>query len=169
MKQKNTNIAKKICLIGRFAVGKTCLVRRFVTQQFSHKYQTTVGVSISTKNICINNVDMSMVIWDIAGFEQDGHYVHYLRGVHGIIWVVDGTESESYTILKEISGTLPEIKNVPSICFINKCDLVNEWRITNRHINKLKLFNDKVITCSAKTGENVEEGFQSLACLLLRQ
>ena len=160
-------IAKKICLIGRFAVGKTSLVKQYIDKQFGEKYKTTVGVSISTKTITVESKDVSLVIWDIAGFEQDGHYTHYMRGVHGLIWVVDGTERESFDIIDTINKSLPEIKQIPSVCFINKSDLVNEWIINESEIDGLKEFNYAVYKTSAKTGENVEIGFNKLASLLL--
>lgn len=160
-------IAKKICLIGRFAVGKTCLVKQFISKQFGEKYKTTVGVSISTKTIKIDDTELSLVIWDIAGFEQDGHYTHYLRGVHGLIWVVDGTEPESLEILDVIKKTLPEITQIPSVCFINKYDLADEWKINTAEIKLLKTFNHSVYKTSAKTGKNVEKGFMKLAEVLL--
>lgn len=160
-------IAKKICLIGRFAVGKTSLVKQFINQQFGEKYKTTVGVSISTKEVIVSDTELSMVIWDIAGFEQDGHYTHYLRGVHGIIWVLDGTEPESFEILDIISNSLPEIIQIPSICFINKHDLIDDWFVKESHLTQLKEQNYTVLNCSAKTGENVEAGFNKLAELLV--
>lgn len=161
-------LAKKLCLIGRFAVGKTSLVKQFIDQQFSDKYKTTVGVSISTKEIMIDDTHLSLIIWDIAGFEQEGHYKHYLRGLHGVIWVVDGTEPESLKAMDVIFNTTPELKQVPSICFINKHDLVDDWLITDDEINKLKQTYPIVLKCSAKTGENVEVGFDSLAKLLVQ-
>lgn len=160
-------IAKKICLIGRFAVGKTSLVKQYIDKQFGEKYKTTVGVSISTKEVIINDFEISLVIWDIAGFEQDGHYQHYMRGVHGLIWVIDGTEPESLEIMDTINNSLPEIKKIPSVCFINKNDLINEWIVTEKDIQSLKEFNYAVFETSAKTGKNVELGFNTLAKLLI--
>ncbi len=160
-------IAKKICLIGRFAVGKTSLVKQFIEKQFGEKYKTTVGVSISTKELVVKDIELSMIIWDIAGFEQDGHYTHYLRGVHGIIWVMDGTEPESFDILDLISESIPEITQIPSICFINKHDLSEDWHVEDRHLEQLKELNYAVLNSSAKTGENVEKGFTKLAELLV--
>ena len=161
-------VAKKICLIGRFAVGKTSLVKRYINDQFGEKYKTTVGVSISTKDVVLSeDEEVSLVIWDIAGFEQDGHYQHYLRGVHGVIWVVDGTEPESFEILDVISSSIPEIKSIPSVCFVNKCDLNDDWLITEKEIDQLKEFNYSVLLSSAKTGANVEKGFLDLARQLI--
>lgn len=161
------SVAKKVCLIGRFAVGKTSLVKQYINQEFGEKYKTTVGVSISTKNILVNNDTVSLVIWDIAGFEQDGHYAHYLRGTHGLIWVIDGTEPESFETLKTINESIPEIKQIPSVCFINKHDLQNEWAIQDKDIEDLKKFNYTVFKTSAKTGKNVNAGFQKLAEILV--
>jgi len=160
-------IAKKICLIGRFAVGKTSLVKQFVSQQFDEKYKTTVGVSISTKELTFNDTHVSLIIWDISGFEQDGHYADYLRGVHGVIWVLDGTEPESFSILDLIANSIPEIKQIPSICFINKCDLKEDWIVKDSDIKILQEYNSLVLFSSAKTGENVELGFTKLAEMLI--
>ncbi len=61
-------LQKKICLLGDFAVGKTSLVARFVNNQFSEKYLTTVGVKMDTKLIAVNdNLSVKLIIWDIAG------------------------------------------------------------------------------------------------------
>jgi len=162
-------LAKKICLIGRFGVGKTSLVKQYIDKQFSEKYKTTVGVSISTKSLLLDDIELSLVIWDIAGFEHDGHYNHYLRGVHGLIWVIDGTEPESFSILDTMTHSLPQLKQIPSICFINKHDLISDWIIGNNEIDILTKNHHLVLNSSAKTGKNVELGFQTLAKLLLNQ
>jgi len=161
------NIAKKICLIGRFAVGKTSLVKQYIDNQFSEKYKTTVGVSISTKKLQIDGIELSLVIWDIAGFEQENHYMNYLRGVHGLIWVVDGTEPESLSILDTISHSFPKITQIPSLCFINKYDLIDQWIITDKDVKRLEETFKIVLKTSAKTGVNVEEGFNQLADILI--
>ena len=48
-------IKKKICMLGGFAVGKTSLVKRFVTGQFSEKYHTTIGVKIDQKTVHLSD------------------------------------------------------------------------------------------------------------------
>ena len=42
-------IQKKICLLGAFSVGKTSLIKRYVSSIFDEKYLTTVGVKIDKK------------------------------------------------------------------------------------------------------------------------
>jgi small GTP-binding protein len=157
-------ISKKICLVGRFAVGKTSLVDRYVKNHFSEKYQTTVGVAISTK---IMDERTKFVIWDIAGFEQENHYKPYLRGAHGIIFVVDATEPESLHTLNQILQDAPELKGIPSVCFINKADLVDDIIWQDDFTNSITALTNQHFWTSAKTGENVEAGFVALSQHLL--
>ena len=152
----------KVCLLGRFAVGKTSVVDRYINNEFSEHYQTTVGVSIATKVLD----DIKMIIWDIAGFEHDKHYLPYLRGAHGAIWVVDSTEPESVDVIDEIIASVPQIEDVPAICLVNKMDLQDQYRLTNEHIKRLeKRFNHLLYT-SAKTGAEVNTGFEKIKNLL---
>ncbi|WP_395377766.1 Rab family GTPase [Marinicella sp. W31] len=156
---------QKVCLLGRFAVGKTSLVDRYINNAFSEQYQTTVGVSIATKIID----DLKMIIWDIAGFEHDKHYLPYLRGSHGAIWVVDSTEPDSVEVIDEIIASAPQIEQVPAICLVNKMDLKNQYRLSHDHILRLeKRFGDLIYT-SAKTGADVEMGFEKIKSVLQNQ
>lgn len=151
-------------MIGRFAVGKTSLVDRFVKNHFSEKYQTTVGVGVSTK---IMDETTKFIIWDIAGFEQENHYKPYLRGAHAIIYVVDATEPESIATLDIILQDSPELLDKPSICFINKSDLTDEIQWQDEFDLKLSKITSNSFWTSAKTGENVETGFIALSHQLL--
>ena len=146
-------------MIGRFAVGKTSLVDRFVKNNFSEKYQTTVGVAISTK---IMDENTKLIIWDIAGFEQNNHYKPYLRGAHGIIYVVDATEPESIKTLDIILTDSPELAEKPAVCFVNKADLKDDIKWQDAFDAKLNQIANRTLWTSAKTGENVEDGFTEL-------
>jgi small GTP-binding protein len=48
--------SKKICMIGDFSVGKTSLIRRYMDNQFSDQYLTTVGVKISRKLVSLDGL-----------------------------------------------------------------------------------------------------------------
>ena len=78
-------IAKKICLIGDFNVGKTSLIRRFVENKFSDRYLTTIGVKISRKSITIEATEqqVNLLIWDIEGQTKEKAIPNnYLQGAH---------------------------------------------------------------------------------------
>ena len=83
---------KKVCMLGGFAVGKTSLVRRFVSNVFSDHYHTTIGVTVEKKSVIVDDRDVMLVLWDLYG-EDEFQRVRdsYLRGSAGYILVMDGT------------------------------------------------------------------------------
>src|SRR2546428_12569739 len=44
----------KVCLVGEGAVGKTCLIRRFIQDQFDDRYISTLGAKASKKEIRVD-------------------------------------------------------------------------------------------------------------------
>jgi len=90
---------KKVCLIGDFSVGKTSLVQQYVNQAFSEKYLTTIGVKIDTKLIELEDDELKLVLWDVAGRDSlSSINTSYLVGASGIILVLDGTRKETTKI-----------------------------------------------------------------------
>lgn len=64
-------IAKKVLLVGNFGVGKTSLIRRFVLNEFSEDYISTIGVRVSTKILNVEEEEMKLLIWDVAVTSDD--------------------------------------------------------------------------------------------------
>lgn len=160
---------KKICLIGGFAVGKTSLVRRYVSGIFSDDYLTTVGVKIDKRPESIDGDEALLMIWDLAGRDEFAAVQKsYLRGAEGFLYVADGTRKETLKDAEEeialIDGTHPD---AVSILLINKHDLTREWEIEEGDLEPFKERGMKVFFTSAKTGENVESAFRDLAARLL--
>ncbi len=162
----------KICLVGESEVGKTCLIRRFVFDQFDDKYISTVGTKITKKKIKIqlNNElrDVHLMIWDIMGqlgFRQILQEAYFF-GAQGIIAVCDITRERTlldlYSWMDAVCSVAGEI---PVAFFGNKCDLMDDQQVG---LNGLKSFasryeNALAYLTSAKTGFNVELGFRTLA------
>lgn len=160
-------VKKKICLLGAFAVGKTSLVKQFIENIFSSKYQTTLGVKIDKKSVCIDDQNVDLIIWDLAG-EDDFITVKmsYLRGAAAYLIVIDGTRSDTLdTALNLIERAEKEAGRLPFVVLVNKFDLVSKWEITDDDIAMIEAQGNKVFKSSAKTGENVEAAFESIARL----
>ena len=64
-------IAKKVLLVGNFGVGKTSLIRRYVLNEFSEDYISTIGARVSTKIVKVNNQEIKFLIWDVAGVNDN--------------------------------------------------------------------------------------------------
>jgi len=158
-------IQKKICMVGMFGVGKTCLVQQFVHSIFAARYLSTVGVKIDRKDVKSGDQDVRLMLWDLEGRDGvrdvNGSYV---RGAHGIIYVVDGTRRETVDQIFDIrDNVLREVGEVPSVIALNKIDLKEDWKMRAGEEEDLASRGLHLVRTSAKTGEGVEETFQWLA------
>ncbi|MEM6262807.1 MAG: Rab family GTPase [Bacteroidota bacterium] len=162
------SVSKKIALIGSHAVGKTSLVSQFIHNKFPEEYLTTIGLKVDKKTVVIDNFQLDMVIWDIAGQDDADNVPHYyLRGCSGIILVTDLSRPNTYKKLKEQASMLKGlIPNVEIVIAANKKDLLTAEEIT-RVTGEYPLPPDAVT--SAKLGEGVEEMFIEMAKKLLAQ
>lgn len=162
-------IQKKICMLGSFAVGKTSLVRRYVESIYSEVYQTTVGVKVDKKTVQIDSTEMTLVIWDLYGEDEfQKMRWSYLRGSAGFLLVADGTRRATLdkAFLLE-QRAKEEVGEIPFVLVVNKNDLVEDWKLDASLEAQFAAKNWKVLRCSAKTGENVEEAFSQLARKML--
>ena len=157
--------SRKICILGDFAVGKTSLVRRFVHNQFSDKYLSTIGVKVDTKEV-IGTGDraLKLAIWDVAGTDTPTElFVRYTRGAAGFLLVADATRAETLGCCTDLrDAVFAAIGRMPYVLLVNKADLT-EYREVDA--GAAGQFDDALarLDTSALTGANVEHAFQVLA------
>jgi len=115
--------------------------------------------------------------WDLAGQSKLREYwIHYMKEMDGIVYVVDAQDvARLLTSRDELHRVLrhPDvhINRAPLLIFLNKCDAqlvtkerlkevfeINGWVSEDRNVS--------VCECVAKTGKNVEVGFNWLASQL---
>jgi small GTP-binding protein len=158
-------ISKKICLVGDFGVGKTSLIRRFVEQQFSDQYLSTVGVKISRKTL--ESVNLQMLIWDLEGHTKFKAIAPtYLQGGSGVVIVADVTRQETVERITDHIKLFLSVNPKGSIVLaLNKSDLVEDEKLTKlTHLVQLH-YSEQVLgvyQTSAKTGLYVDEIFNKL-------
>ena len=161
--------ARKICLLGDFAVGKTSLVGRFVNNTFGERYLTTVGVKIDTKELALGELHrMRLVIWDLAGSSTLSTPARaYIQGSHGFLVVCDGTRKST---LESALGLLDSARAMvgmkPAILLVNTQDLSESWEIDQDSLEGARKKCSAVYSSSAKTGANVERAFSAIGALL---
>jgi small GTP-binding protein len=162
-------IQKKVCLVGVFGTGKTCLVQRFVHSIFSAKYHSTVGVKIDRKSLTVGDTAVALLLWDLAGRHDDEDISPtYLTGAHGILYVVDGTRRETLEQVFELHELARSAAgDVPSVVALNKNDLTDQWCLGPAEIEGLAKERWHPVRTSAKTGEGVEATFAWLARAML--
>ena len=165
-------ISRKIVLIGDFATGKTSLIRRFVDNQFSDSYLSTLGVKISKKIIELPREKFQGIIWDIEGGTSSKPLNStYLAGAHGCILVADITRGETLEHIGDYIRLVKlKVSGIPSVLVLNKCDRMDaEAQRKVLLVAEEKYADDveAVYLTSAKTGEGVEKMFHTLASKLL--
>ncbi len=162
-------LAKKICMVGAFAVGKSSLVRRYVESLFDEKYHTTIGVKIDKKIVTVESEQVRLMIWDIEGVDVFTDLnPTYLRGASGIVLVVDQTRENSVTSASSILNIVTQhLDTVPLVLMVNKNDLSGEFGVSQQQIKALGIEPENTFLTSAKTGEAVDCAFHRLAELML--
>lgn len=161
---------KKICVVGEFGVGKTSLISQYIYSLFSEKYHTTVGVKIDKKQCLVDDAQVNLVIWDLAG-ESPLRTLKpsQVRGASGFLLVADGTRPDTLDIAIALQRKVVEILGpVPFIFLLNKADLVEEWAVDADITKKLEKKGWDVRLSSAKTGQGVEDIFLDLSRRLIQ-
>jgi small GTP-binding protein len=155
----------KVCLIGSFGVGKTSLVKRFVSSIYDDRYLTTVGVRVDRREMKARGEDVTLVLWDLAGEDNfTGLAMKHLRGMSGYIVVVDGTRHDSYVTALRLQQEVAAVH--PAAHFVllaNKSDLRQDWEVPAGEFDLLSTQGWSVHSTSAKTGDGVEAAFAHLA------
>ena len=114
----------KIVMIGDIYVGKSSLLTRFAEDQFEEDYASTIGVDFRFRPIQVNNILANLQIWDTTGQEKYKAVTdQYFRGAHGVIFVFDLTERESFIHLHQWVEELQD-KVEPNVQFLV---IGNKW------------------------------------------
>lgn len=163
-----TAVARKLCMLGDFGVGKTSLVARFVRSTFSEKYLTTVGVKVDSKEVALpGRAACKLVIWDIAGRSNlDALNMTYLRGASALLLVADGTRERSlHAALNLLMQSRTLLPDAVVVLAVNKLDLVEQWEVAPSSLAELRR-TLPVHETSACSGEGVEAAFADIAARL---
>ena len=157
---KITTYEFKIILIGSIAVGKTAIISRYMTNQFTPEHTCTIKVEYKTKIIKINNMEQAKLkIWDTCGEEKFRAITRqYYQDADGIILVYDIANKSSYNNIliwiNEIRNSAPE--NYSLLLVGNKSDLSKERVISEQEGKKLALdLGINFVEVSAKNGNNI--------------
>ena len=155
-------LKKKICMVGKFGVGKTSLVRRFVDSIFSDDYISSIGVKIDRKDVTVGTTAVTLMLWDLAG-EDDLKQLNmaHLRGTAGYILVADGCRATTFEKAVELQGRIEQLLGpLPFVIVLNKADLRDGWEIERTDSEQRGW---STYETSAKDGTGVEEMFHSFA------
>ena len=167
----------KMCIFGDGGVGKTTLVNRYISEKYSEDFKKTIGVDFYTKTVLIQDVKVTLQIWDFAGENKFKNLLAtYIIGASGGIFMYDISRFSSLTNIDkwlDVLKKVPDINNqyIPLLLVGGKSDLnskgkrVIEKEYAQDYGKKRNLFD--FFECSSKTGENVEKVFTTIAHKML--
>ena len=165
------DIYLKILLIGDTSVGKTSILCKYIDDEFSDTYLSTIGIEFKIKSLIINGKKVLLRIWDTSGQERYRSITqNFYRNANGILFIFDITKKETFDNIKIwlTDSENCEDNKVAKMLIGNKIDLENKRKIDNETIKKFAEKKEmKYFEASAKEGINIDNIFRELAELIL--
>ena len=173
----------KVVLIGNSGVGKSNLLSRLNTNEFSDEFLSTIGVEFLTKVLEVDGVRVKAQVWDTAGQERYNSMMStYYRNAKGALIVYDISDPKSFEAAERWRKDLVDQANVDGLVLMlvgNKCDLDGEGKrkVTHAQAQQYAISTDAAVTktpmlfeeASAKSGHNVQKVFIDLLTAVHRQ
>jgi len=164
----------KICLVGATEVGKSSLLQRFAYDEFSERYLSTLGTKVAKKPVVLESsegpIQITLIIYDIMGQRslRDSLKEAYFHGAQGILAVCDLTRETTLDELHDwVRIAKEQAGEVPVVFLGNKVDLRDRFPIDEARLrDEATRHRAPHFLTSAKTAENVEAAFRTLAAAI---
>jgi small GTP-binding protein len=161
-------------MLGDPGVGKTSLIRRFVHDEFSDDYLSTIGAKVSDKDLRLKKDGkdclLHLVIWDIAGQQSFTSVAPSMfKGAQGAFIICDVTRRKTLDDMHNwIYNLNKNAGRVPFVVLVNKWDLVDRKAFELVDVERVAEGHESCcLSTSARTGHNVEAAFKRLGEFLL--
>ncbi|KAH6651218.1 P-loop containing nucleoside triphosphate hydrolase protein [Chaetomium tenue] len=120
----------KIILVGPSGTGKSCLLHRFVKNEWQVLASSTLGVEFATKIVKVGSGSrrrrIKLQLWDTAGTERFRSVSRsYYRGAAGVVLIYDVTSYSSFRDLQPFLNDARAIasRNLSLLLVGNKLDI----------------------------------------------
>ena len=161
-----------IITLGCSEVGKTCIIQRYLENEFSSSTISTIGVDCKAKLFNINSIKYKIIYYDTAGQER---YLSisskYIKSANGVILVYDITNQKSFSKIQEWSNNLEKNnKNYIAVLVGNKIDLESKRQVSKKEgLTLANQLNVEFYETSCLTNENVEEMMDKISTLTINK
>ncbi|CAH8576399.1 unnamed protein product [Schistosoma margrebowiei] len=160
----------KVIFVGDSGVGKSSIIRKFVSGVFDLNLPLTVAIDFHVKFMHCDGTNLYLQLWDTAGQEKFRSITRqYYRKSDGVIIVFDATNESSFLAVRSWLQSVTEETDENTVILIleNKSDLIegsDKRAVSRATIDKIvRVYKTMCFEVSAKTGHNIEEAFMVMA------
>jgi small GTP-binding protein len=167
----------KVVIIGNVSVGKSSIIKRYISNEFSEDYKCTIGTESFIKSLFISDKKkVNLKIWDTCGQEKFRTVTRqYYHDTQAILLVFDLTNEKSFNDLNSwLDEAINYISDKKCLFFLfgNKSDEKEKIVIDNDQITKFLQKNHKIkryFEVSALNGHNIELAFEKISQYLAQK
>jgi small GTP-binding protein len=156
----------KVVLVGDMSVGKTNIIAKYLKNDFSEDYKTTIGVEFHSKIAKVEGHVVKAQIWDTCGQERFKSITDsYYRGAKGAFVVYDITRKNTFESVDSWISALRSAadKNLNIIIIGNKSDLEDQRQVeTEQGEEKAQNNEAAFLETSAYSGDNIDKAFDNM-------
>ena len=158
----------KCVLVGNATVGKTTLIRRYLTNEFIETYSATHGVEINQLTFNTDDGLIRLNVWDCSGQEKYGEFsAAYNAQADCAIVMIDLSSRISFDdCFKWFARVKNSRDNIPIVLVGNKCDVAIR-AVVPEDLYMFHEINIPYCEISAKTGYQIEKPFLKLIQILM--
>ena len=175
--QVNDEIEYKIITLGNSGVGKTSIIKRFISGKFDQKTISTIGFGTFSKEMTLrNNTKIKLNLIDTAGQENyKALAATYIKNADGVLFVFAHNNKDSFNDIKNWVESFKEgnteidfNNTMPAYLVGNKSDL--EHQIDDDIIEDLKKEHNfyGYMDTSAKEGNGIDSLFRETSEMLYK-
>ena len=155
----------KLIVIGDENVGKTSIINRFKSNQFTGEYEPTVGLDFQSMSLYIDDQNVTLLLYDTAGQEKYRSLIPlYTKDAHIIFLIYDISNYDSFTNVEKWYDSLSNVNKEEAIFFLvgNKVDLVEERKVKEEEGKEFAEQHNFIFQeISALTGDGIQELFMN--------
>lgn len=152
----------KIVVAGDSAVGKSCLLSRFMDNSFAQTYTSTVGVDFKIKTIEVDGIIVKLQVWDTAGQERFKAIVNsYYRGADVVFIVFDLSTRETFINVTKWYNEAKQLSLDDTKMILIGCKSDLSWEVSLDEVKEMaQRFDIPWAICSSYSGSGINDVFQ---------
>ncbi|TNV76444.1 hypothetical protein FGO68_gene11259 [Halteria grandinella] len=171
----------KMIIIGNSGVGKSCLMNRMTTNEFTEDHEVTVGVEFGSllikmqeKTEAQQETVVKLQIWDTAGQESFQSITKiFYRGAHAVLLTYSIASQLSFSNLSHWLAEVRQQSEADAVIVLvgNQKDRESEREVSREAGEKFAKENniDFFFETSAKTSDGVQQTFIMASKMLYRR